>query len=155
MFQASRVVDDEVWYIKHRELLKQERNPLIREVLARTDTNMFKAALLHAAIKNDAGNHEIGVESLRWAIMLAEYLQTVTTGIYSDFNLSETRRLEQRIMDLLTQQSNQTVRELAKGISTANTAEVKAVCDELCMSGEICVSEETARTTRFSLAVGT
>lgn len=140
--------EGEIWYIAHREALRKERNPLIREALARTDINMYKAALLHAAITNDSGDFGIGVTSLRWAIQLAEYLQTVTTSIYQDFNLSETRRLEQRIVDLLSHQPNQTARELAKRISWASAKEVNQSLEEL-VKNQTVAADPGTRTTKY------
>ena len=149
-FSFSEVADNEfkAWYINHRKGLKTEQNPLVREALARTDTHMRKAALLHAAISNDADDCEIGLESLKWAITLAEYLQAVTTQIYSKFNLSEERRLEQRIIDVLEQKPNQTARELTQRISWASAKEVNTAVEELVKNGTV-AKEEAGRTTKY------
>ena len=114
-FDPDVEVEGEHWY-KAAPRRAQGKNGIrfTREALASADIHMYKAALLHAAITNAPDDTDIGIESLKWAIQLAEYLQAVTTQIYSSFNLSEERRLEQRIIDLLTQKPNQTARELQK-----------------------------------------
>ena len=151
-FQFSEASDaeGEAWYIDHRKALKTEQNPLVREALARTDTHMRKAALLHAAISNEGDDYEIGLQSLKWAIGLAEYLQAVTTQIYSKFNLSEERRLEQRILDILEQKPNQTARELARRISWASAKEVNAAVEEL-LKNETIGKEQVGRTTKYHI----
>ena len=149
-FQFSKEAGDELhtWYIEHRKALKKERNPLIREALARADTHLRKAALLHAAISNDADDCEIGANSLEWAIKLAEYLQAVTSKIYCNFNLSEGRRLEQRIIDILTQKPNQTARDLTRRISWASAKEVNAAVEEL-VKNQTLAQEQSGRSTRY------
>lgn len=153
-FQFNQDADreGEAWYIEHRNKLKAERNPLIREALARADVHMYKSALLHAVITNDANDTEIGIESLRWAIQLAEYLQAVTSQIYATFNLSEERRLEQRIIDLLTQKPNQTARQLTQRISWASAKEVNNTLDELSKNATI-QAEKDGRTTRYHVNI--
>ena len=149
-FQFSAEADSEgkAWYIEHRKALKTEQNPLVREALARSDTHMRKAALLHAAISNDADDCDIGLTSLRWAIRLAEYLQAVTTQIYCKFNLSAERRLEQRIIDLLEQKPNQSARQLTQRISWASSKEVSAAIEEL-VKNHTLAAESTSKTTKY------
>lgn len=147
-FTPEAEQEGEIWYSQHRKQLKAEKNPLIREARARADLHLRKAALLHAAIVNTQDDTEIGLASLEWAIMLTEYLQAVTTHIYSSFNLSEARRLEQRIIDLLTQKPNQTARDLTRRISWASAREVNASIEELLKNQSI-KQEQSGRTLRY------
>ena len=151
-FQFNREAETrgEQWYASHRNALKAEQNPLTREALARADIHMYKSALLHAAITNMPDDTEIGIESLEWAIQLAEYLQAVTTQIYSSFNLSEERRLEQRIIDLLTQKPNQTARDFTRKIRWASAKQINATLDEL-IKNQTINAEKGSRTTRYHL----
>lgn len=149
-FQFSRDSQHEgqLWYEKHLLSLKNEKNPLSQQAMARTDNHMRKAALLHAALENETGDREISTKSLHWAFRFADYLQAVTNHIYSKFNLSETRRLEQRITELLTQRPNLTAREITQRISWASTKDINAACRELVESGAL--GQETGgRTVRF------
>ena len=149
-FNADVEAEGERWYKSHRDALRAERNPLTREALARADIHMYKSALLHAAITNAPDDTEIGIESLEWAIKLAEYLQAVTTQIYSSFNLSEERRLEQRIIDLLTQKPNQTARDFTRKIRWASAKQINATLDEL-IKNQTIDAEKGSRTTRYHL----
>ena len=125
------------WYIKLHTTVKAEQNELVKQALNRTDTQMRKAALLHAAITNETGDYEISVKSLQWAIQLSAYLQAVTPHIYRDFNMSEKRCLEQRVVDLLTQTPKQTARELTKRIRWASAEDINRAVKELVENGTL------------------
>ena len=138
------------WYIEHRKKLASEKNPLVLMASARTDVHVKKAALLFSAIFNEPDDFEIHVPAFDWAVLLAEYLQSVVEKIYAQFNFSDERRLETRIMEMLEGQPHMTARELTRRISWASAKEVNAACRELVDNGSL-AEEATKRTCRFRL----
>ena len=140
------------WYESHRKALEQEANPLVVLASARVDVHVKKAALLYSAL-SDPDDHFVHKPALDWAIALADYLQKVVTHIYSNFNFSETRRLESRIIELLTKRPKLTAREITQRISWASAKDVNAACREL-VDNSTLREEPTKWTVRFYVARG-
>ena len=140
----------QTWYESHRKALEQEANPMVVLASVRADVHAKKAALLFSALR-DPDDHFVHKPALDWAITLTDYLQKVVTHIYSNFNFSETRRLESRIIELVTKTPNMTARELTQRISWASAKDVNAACRELVENGTL-REEPTKWTTRFYVA---
>ena len=140
-FDPETAVAGQGWYEKHRSELSQESNPLIIMASARTDVHVKKLALLFSAIENAEDDHEIHIEAFTKALVLANYLQKVVSHLYSNFNFSDEKRLETKILELLAKKPGQTARELKQKVMWASSKQVNEACDELSKDGSISRNE--------------
>ena len=81
-----------------------------------------------------------------------EYFRDLNSNRENPRISNRSEYLHIRILAILARHPNRTARELRRDIHSAQSQEVREVCEQLCLSGEICISEQTNRTTRFSLA---
>lgn len=150
-FTPEASVEGQKWYESHRKALMQEKNPLVIMAAARTDVHVKKTALLFAALDNAPDDCEIRKEDLEKAILLSEYLQKVVAHIYSNFNFSDEKRLETKIIEVLEKRgASLTAREVKQQIIWASSKDVNAALKELVSDGTV---EEfpTKRTSRFAV----
>lgn len=136
-FDPETAVAGQRWYEQHRTELSQESNPLIIMASARTDVHVKKLALLFSAIENAEDDHEIHIEAFDKALVLSEYLQKVVSHLYANFNFSDEKRLETKILELLAKKPNSTARELKRQIMWASSKQVNETCEELFKDGSI------------------
>lgn len=150
-FTPEASVEGQKWYESHRKGLVQEKNPLVIMAAARTDVHVKKTALLFSALDNAPDDYEVHKPALEKAILLSEYLQKVVAHLYSNFNFSDEKRLETKIVEVLENQNiSLTAREIKRKISWASSREVNAALKELVTDGTI---EEftTKKTSRFAV----
>lgn len=150
-FTPEASVEGQKWYESHRKALVQEKNPLIIMAAARTDVHVKKTALLFAALDNAGDDYEVHKTALEKAILLSEYLQKVVAHLYSNFNFSDDKRLETKIIEVLEKRgASLTAREVKQQIIWASSKDVNAALKELVNDGTV---EEfpTKRTSRFAV----
>ena len=147
-FDPETAVAGQKWYESHRNELQQEQSPLVVMASARTDVHVKKLALLFSAIENMPDDHYIHLEAFEKALVLADYLQKVVAHLYQNFNFSEEKRLETKIVEVLNGKPRLTAREISKRISWASTKQVNEAVDQLLTSGALGV-EQAGRTKEF------
>ena len=150
-FTPEASVEGQKWYESHRKALVQEKSPLVIMAAARTDVHVKKTALLFSALDNPDNDCQIHKPALEKAILLSEYLQRVVAHLYSNFNFSDDKRLETKIVEVLEKRgASLTAREIKQRISWASSKAVNAALKELVTDGTV---EEfpTKRTTRFAV----
>lgn len=144
-FDVETAAAGQDWYEQHRQELSREQNPIVVMAAARTDVHVKKLALLFSAIENRQDDHQIHIEAFDKAIVLADYLQKVVAHLYQNFNFSEEKRLETKILELLAKKPNSTARELKHKIMWASSKQVNEACEELLKNGSISVMEAGKR----------
>ena len=147
-FDTETAVAGQKWYESHRKALSQEQNPLVIMASARTDVHVKKLALLFSAIENMPDDPYIHLEAFEKALLLADYLQKVVSHLYQNFNFSDEKRLETKIVDVLNRKPRLTAREISKRISWASTKQVNEAVEQLVTSGALGV-EQAGRTQEF------
>ena len=147
-FDQETAVAGQKWYESLRQELNQEQNPLVVMASARTDVHVKKLALLFSCIENMPDDHQIHLEAFEKALVLADYLQKVVAHLYQNFNFSEEKRLETKIVEVLNGKPRLTAREISKRISWASTKQVNEAVDQLLKSGALGV-EQAGRTQAF------
>lgn len=149
-FDEETEVEGQRWYESHRNELLKESNPLVVLASTRTDVHVKKCALLYAALGNYPDDPYIHRDAFDWAVTLSEYLQDVVKHIYSNFNFSEARRLETKIIEMVGRNPHMTAREITQRIRWASAREVNAACRELVDNGTL-GEQPAGRTSRFYL----
>ena len=151
-FDAETAAAGQNWYEQHRQELSQEQNPIVVMAAARTDVHVKKLALLFSAIENMPDDHQIHIEAFDKAIVLADYLQKVVAHLYQNFNFSEEKRLETKILELLAKKPNSTARELKHQIMWASSKQVNEACEELLKNGSLSATDagQAARVCDFA-----
>ena len=144
-FDAETAAAGQNWYEQHRQELSQEQNPIVVMAAARTDVHVKKLALLFSAIENMPDDHQIHIEAFDKAIVLADYLQKVVAHLYQNFNFSEEKRLETKILELLAKKPNSTARELKHQIMWASSKQVNEACEELLKNGSLSATDAGRR----------
>ena len=133
------------WYESHRRALVQQDNPLVIMASARTDVHVKKAALLFSLLDNDPADLYIHKDAFSKALVLGEYLQKVVEHLYANFNFSEEKRLETKIVEILKSTSGMTAREIGRRIRWASSKQVNEACRELVESGFLSTTEAGRR----------
>ena len=150
-FDPETAVAGQKWYESHRQELNQEQNPLVIMASARTDVHVKKISLLFSVIENMPDDHQIHLEAFEKALVLADYLQKVVAHLYQNFNFSDEKRLETKIVELLEKKPDRTARELNRNISWSSAKQVNDAIEELLKSGALSV-KEGGRRREFSVA---
>ena len=133
------------WYESHRRALVQQDNPLVIMASARTDVHVKKAALLFSLLDNDPADLYIHKDAFSKALVLGEYLQKVVEHLYANFNFSEEKRLETKIVEILAETPNKTARQICQKIKWASSKQVNEACRELFESGTLSMTEAGRR----------
>ena len=135
----------QAWYENHRRTLVAQDNPLVIMASARTDLHVKKVALLFSILDNAPDDFQIHLPAFEKATVLAEYLQKVVEHLYANFNFSEEKRLETKIIEILTKKSGITAREIGRKIKWASAKQVNEACKELFDSGALSKNEAGRR----------
>lgn len=138
------------WYFDMCNGIENEENVFVSHALSRTDLYMKKSALIHAILTNDASDTCISVDSLMWAMNLMEYLVRTTREIYTEFNTSQQKRVEERIMTILARKPWQSASAIHKDMKWAKRGDVNRTLEGL-VKMQTLAQQQTAQTLKFAI----
>ena len=139
------------WYDDLRHDIQTEDNVFVAHAMNRSDLYLKKSALLHAILFNDAKDTCITLDNIVWAINLMEYLIRTTRAIYTEFNTSQQKRVEERILDILRKTPWLSKNAIHKGMRWASRRDVNATIDDL-VNALTLVPQQTAQTVKYAIA---
>ena len=139
------------WYAELRQDIGAEDNVFVAHAMNRADLYLKKSALLHAILSNDAKDTCITLDNIVWAMNLMDYLIRTTRAIYTEFNTSQQKRVEERILAILRKTPWQSKNAIHKGMRWASRKDVDATVDMLVNSLTL-VPQQTAQTVKYAMA---
>ena len=141
----------QAWYEDLCDDIEAEENVFVKHAIARTDLYLKKSALIHAILFNDSTT--ITIDNLRWAADLNEYLIRTTRAIYGEFNTSQQKRVEERIVSLLTKKPWMSASAIYNQMRWASRKDVNDTLQNL-VRGQMLVEQQTSQTLKYAVVNG-
>ena len=118
------------WMEEFHEQIQQLDHDFVVDSLKRQKMLILKNALIFAVLRQDTHN-KITQEDVEKAIVLSEYTCNVVNQLFSQFHNSESKRVVNRIIEILKRKPKRSKRQIWNDMKWAETKEVEESIDRL------------------------